>query len=131
MGQATPTTGGAPGNGTVRLATSSTNVSPALATNALDDGRTVALWAGKFVDIKNESATDYLECCFSVGAKTLVYGTTSTFEAGSDIAGWRLDPGEKISVICPPLATHFNAVLGAAGPSTVALRCSEGDVGTH
>lgn len=130
VGETTPTADGKTGNNTVRYASSSTNSSQALAVNALDDGRSLVLWAGKFVDVKNESTTDYLEFCFSTVARTLVYGTTSTFEAGSAIAGWRLNPGETISVICPPGMFYANWILSAAGPSTVAFRCSEGNVGT-
>lgn len=130
VGETTPTADSKTGNNTVRLASSNTNTSSALAVNALEDGRTVVLWAGKFVDVKNESTTDYLEFCFSSTARTLVYGQTSTFEAGSAVAGWRLNPGETLSVVCPPGSTHANWILSAAGPSTVAFRCSEGNVGT-
>jgi hypothetical protein len=130
VGEATPTADGKTGNNTVRYASSNTASSQALAVNTIDDGRSLTLWSGKFVDVKNESLTDSLEFCFSVAAVTLVYGTTSTFEAGSAVAGWRLDPGQTISVICPPNCKFANWILGAAGPSTVAFRCSEGNVGT-
>lgn len=129
VASATPTADGGPGNNTIRRASSSTNTSEALAINALDDGRSQVLWAGKFVDIKNESTTDYLEFAFSVAAQTLVYGQTGTFEAGNAASGWRLDPGQTISVVCPPNCRFANWILSAAGPSTVAMRCSEGNVG--
>lgn len=134
MATATPTadpSASNPGTNVVRYASSSTNTSEALAVNALSDGRSPVLWAGKFVDVKNESTTDYLEFAFSAGAQTLVYGQTGTFEAGNEAAGWRLNPGETLSVVCPPGATHANWILSAAGPSTVAFRLSEGNVGTR
>lgn len=130
VAEVTPTADSKTGNNTVRYASSSTAASQALAVNAVDGRGNVVLWAGKFVDVKNESTTDYLEYAYSVGSVTLVYGTTSTFEAGSAVAGWRLAPGETRSEIVPPGCTHANWVLSAAGPSTVAFRCSEGNVGT-
>lgn len=129
VAEATPTTGARPGNNTVRRPSSNTNTSEELAKNTLDGGLVKYLWPGHFVDVTNESTSDALEFAFSVGAKTLVFGQTSTFEAGSDVAGERLQPGEKRSVLCPPGMTHVNWILGAAGPSTVAFRCSDGVLG--
>lgn len=129
VASATPTADGGPGNNTVRRASSGTNTSEALAVNTLDDSRVRVLWAGKFVDIKNESTTGYLEVAYSIGAQTLVYGQTGTFEAGDPASGWRLDPGQTISEVVPPGMTHVNWILSEAGPSTVAFRCSEGNVG--
>lgn len=129
MAVATPSDG-TPGNNVIRRASSSTNTSEALDTATLTDGRVVATWAGKYVDVKNESTSDYLEFAFSVSAQTLVYNTSSAFTAGSAAAGWRLSPGETKSVLVPPTALYVNWVLSAAGPSTVAFYCSEGNVGT-
>jgi hypothetical protein len=118
--------GDGPGNGTVRIATSSTAVSNALDTNTLDDGRVVAPMAGKYVNIKNEDTVSPLEVAFSVAAVTLVYGTISAFTAGSAVAGWRLSPGETISEIVPPGMLFFNHVQpSGAVAATVAVRCSE------
>ena len=126
MASATQSAGGHPGNGTVRIATSSTNVSSALDTNALNDGRTQVAFSGKYVDVKNEDLVSPLEFAFSVGAATLVYGQTSTFAAGSAAAGWRLSPGETKSVIVPVNATHLNHIQpGGATAATIAVYCSE------
>jgi len=125
--EATRSTGGHPGNGTVRIATSTTCVSNALDTNALTDGRTIVPLAGHFVDIQNEDLVNPLEVAFSAGAAaTLVYGQTGTFAAGSAVAGWRIQPGQTIPVIVPPDATHFNHIQPAAATAaTVSIRCSE------
>lgn len=128
LASASPTDGTS-GNNTVRRASSSTNTSEELL-NATVNGRVVYPWQGHYVDIKNESTVDALDFAFSVAAQTLVYGQTGTFAAGNVASGWRIGPGEKISVICPPTAKFANWILGAAGPSTVAMRCSDGNVGT-
>lgn len=126
MATATLSTGGHPGNGTVRTATSTTNVSTALDTNALNDGRTQVSFSGKYVDVKNEDLVNPLEFAFSVGAVTLVYGQTSTFASGSAVAGWRLSPGETKSMIVPVSATHLNHIQpGGATAATIAVYCSE------
>lgn len=129
LASATPTAANSgPGNNPVRRPSSNANASEALATRTLQDGRTIAIWAGKYVDITNESTTDYLEVAYSVAAQALVYGQQSTFGAGSAAAGRRLAPGETKSWIVPPTALYANWILSAAGPSTVCFQCSEGNV---
>jgi hypothetical protein len=96
-----------------------------------DSGRIVIPWQGKYVDVTNEDPVNPLEVAFTVGAQTLVYGQIGTFAAGGHAAsGERIQPGQTRSIICPGDATYANWILGAAGPSTVAFRCSEGNVPT-
>lgn len=119
-----------PGNNTIRRPTATTNTSEALATGTGADNVTKVLWAGKFVDVRNEDLVNPVEYSFSVGAQTLVYGQAATLAAGSAAAGWRLGPGEKESVIVPPDCTHVNWIQpGSVSASTIAFRCSEGEVG--
>ena len=123
---ATPSSG-ALGNNVVRLATSATSTSAALATASLADGRTVTVWAGKWVSIKNEDSTNGIDVAFSPASQALVYGQVSTFGAGNAACGWRLGPGEKLDVIVPPDSTYFNFVQpSGAAAATIALYCSEG-----
>jgi hypothetical protein len=119
-------TDGAIRNNVIRRASSSTNTSEALETDVMQDGVTRTEWAGKYVNVRNEDPVNPVEFAFSVGAVTLVYAQVGTFTAGSAVAGWRLMPGEQMSVIVPPTATYVNWVLGAAGPSTIAFYVSEG-----
>lgn len=118
-----------PGNNTIRRPSSSSSTSEALAVNTLEDGTPKVIWAGKYVDVTNESATDAVDFAYGIGAGTLIFGEQCTFEAGDVNAGERIQPGQTKGWIVPPLATHATWILGAAGPSTLTFRCSEGEVG--
>jgi len=110
-------------NNVIRRPVAAGNTSEALDTSVMLDGVTRVDWAGKYVDVKNESATDALEFAFSAGAQTLTLAAVGTFTAGNVASGWRLGPGETKSVVVPPTATHVNWI-GAGG--TIAFYCSEG-----
>lgn len=126
LARATPTDGSL-GNNPIRYATSTTNSSEALNTDTLQDGVTVCSWAGKYVNVKNESLVYSLDFAYSVAAQTLVYGQTGTFAAGNAASGWRLGPGEQTSLIVPPGARFANWIQeGGAVASTIAFYCSEG-----
>jgi hypothetical protein len=120
--------------GVFRIATSTTNVAVALPVVAVpgnnSDKSTRPLQA-KFMRIKNEDTAASLEFAFGVGAApTLVHGQASALGTGHVAAGWRLDPLEWIDVIVPVDATHMAFIQpAAAAASTVALYCSEGNVG--
>lgn len=131
MAMATPTDGTLASN-VIRRPSANTNTSEALNTDTMADNSVKCPWQGKYVDIKNESPTDYLEIAFSIAAQTLVYGQQGTFAAGHAAAGWRLDPGQTISVIVPKEALYANWILASgAAASTVAFRLSEGNVGSR
>jgi hypothetical protein len=133
VARATPTDG-TQGNNAIRFATSSTADSKALNTDSKSDGETINPYWDKYVDIHNEDLSNPLEVAFSDGAAgaTLVYGLSASFAAGSAVAGWRLNPGETKSVICPRGSTFFNFVQpGSVSASTVALYCSEGVVSSR
>jgi hypothetical protein len=130
LASATPTAANSgPGNNPCRRPTSTANTSEALATRALQDGRTIAIWAGKYVDITNEDLVNPVEVAFSVAAQTLVYGQVGTFAAGSAAAGMRIQPGQTKGVIVPPTALYANWIQPAAAPaSTIEFHCSEGNI---
>ena len=121
--------------GVVRVATSTTSVAetlPPVTTPGNSSSAAKVNLQGKFLRIKNESLVNSVEFAFGVGsAPTLTYGQTATFAAGNAAAGWRLGPGEWIDVIVPLDATHMAHVLETGGAaSTLAMYCSEGNVGT-
>lgn len=120
-------TDGAIRNNVIRRPTSTTNTSEALETDVMLDGVTRVEWAGKYVNVANEDPVNPVEFAFSVAAATLVYGQQGTFTAGSAVAGWRLQPGQMMSVIVPPTATFVNWIQpAAAAASTIAFYVSEG-----
>lgn len=128
MAAATPTDGSF-GNNVIRFATSTANISQALNTDVMQDGVTRTPYQGKYVNVQNEDTVSGLDFAFSNGAVTLTYGAVSaSFAAGNAVAGWRLGPGQSISVICPPTATHVNFIQasGAAAAATIAFYLSEG-----
>lgn len=127
MASATPADG-SKGNNVIRYATSTAVSSQALNTVAMQDGVTIAPWAGKYVTVKNEDLANPLEFAFSVTAATLVYGTTTTFGVGSAACGWRIGPGETVDFIVPPTARFANWIQpSGATASTIALYVSEGE----
>lgn len=111
--------------GVMRVATSNASASSLLPT-ASDNAGMVRTLQGRFLNIKNESATDGLDVAFGIGAApTLVYGQVSTWGTGHVSAGFRLSPGETVSWLIPQGATHLAYILGAAGPSTASMYISD------
>jgi hypothetical protein len=114
-------------NNVIRRPTSTANTSEALNSDTMQDGVTRVVWAGKYVNIRNEDTSNPVEFAFSAAAQTLVYGQTGTFAAGNAASGWRLAAGEQMSVIVPPTAAFVNWIQpAAAAASTIAFYVSEG-----
>lgn len=121
--------------GVIRVATSTTRVDETLPVVADAPGnnsnRPVIPLQGKFLRLKNESRLWALEFAFGVGsAQAITYNASASFATGAVAAAWRLEPLEVIDVIVPPDATHLSHIqeTGAAA-STLAMYCSEGNVG--